>query len=150
MAQDSALSHARVYLVDYVESPTRKIDQKGQSVYSNLTLHCQEVFYDGRIFGFRSSLKSIKPFGGDVAFPKLDFIPLDLLEKYEEKRDYLVARGQKFWDLRGQHLKEFVNSTLLDQSLVVSSTSLHSEILLPENRHAMLDVRQIYLYCRAY
>ena len=129
VTQNSSLSHAKASLVEEVEPPKRTIDRKGQSVYENFKLRCHEVGYDGRVFGFRSSLNTLKPFSGDVPLSKLDLIPLELLAKFEEKRGYLVSRGQRFWDLGGQHMKEFVNTTLLEQSLVVSSTLLHSDIL---------------------
>lgn len=117
--QSSTLSNSRVFLVKAVKPPSRKIDRKGRIIYDTLKIDCQELGYVGVDLYFVTSTKRIEPFEGLVPYSELEFIPLNLLEKHEEKRQSLICRGQKFWDLRGPHMKEFVDGSYADRSLVV-------------------------------
>ena len=119
VTQGLDLSYSRAYSIDTVEPPSKKIDAKGRFVYGKLRLSCQKISYDGKGLGFVSTELIITAFQGVTLLSKLDYIPLSLLEAHEEKRGMLIARGRKFWDLRGQHLKEFVDSSYADGSLVV-------------------------------
>ena len=68
----------------------------------------------------------IQAFQGVIAISELSFIPLSSLEEHEEKRQRFISRGQKFRDLRGQHMKEHVDGSYADRSLVVRSFSFSS------------------------
>lgn len=63
----------------------------------------------------------MEPFPGLLPLSELEVVPLSLLEGHEEKRASLISRGRKFWDLRGQHMQEYVDRSHLTASLVVSS-----------------------------
>ena len=119
VAEDVKLSYSTVSLVDTVKPPTRKIDRKGQLVYGDIVLDCQRVAYFGRCFEVLPCRVLIEPFQGAVSLSELKIVPLSLLEDYEEKRDRLISRGQKFWDLAGQHMKEVVDGSYANRSLVV-------------------------------
>ena len=123
--QKSTLSHSRVFSLVTVNPPSMKIDAKGRSVYGNLQIYCERLDYDGKALSFESKIIEIKPFDGVTLLSELDCIPLSLVEADEEKRDTLIARGKKFWDLRGQHLKDFVDGSYADRSLVVWSSLLY-------------------------
>ena len=124
VAQGSNLSYSRVFQVDIVKTPSRKIDKNGRSVYGTLRLNCQTVTYDGKAFRFASLRQTVESFQGAVSLSELVFKPLSLLNGYEEKRHSFVARGQKFWDLRGQHMKEFVDRSYANRSLAVNHSLL--------------------------
>ena len=117
--QGPVLSYSRVFSLDTVKPPSKKIDAKGRFVYGPLRLDCRKINYDGKALRFEPATLTIAAFQGVVLLAELDYIPLSLLEADEEKRDILIARGKKFWDLRGQHLKEFVDGSYADGSLVV-------------------------------
>lgn len=108
-----------MFQVDNVRPPSRKIDRKGRFIYGTLILNCQQVEYDGTVLEFQLIGNPIEPFEGVVPYSELRFMPLKLLEEHEEKRHNLICRGQKFWDLRGQHMKEFVDGSYANRSLVV-------------------------------
>lgn len=114
-------SYSRVFKIDSVKPPSRKIDRKGHYVYGTLRIDCHAVSYDGRNIGFESTRKQIEAFQGVIAISELSFIPLSLLEEHEEKRQRFISRGQKFCDLRGQHMKEHVDASYANRSLVVRS-----------------------------
>lgn len=116
--QSSNLSHSRAFQVDNVGPPSRKIDRKGRSIYGTLELDCQVADYDETVLEFQPHAYQIQPFEGVVPYSELRLIPLKLLEEHEEKRHSLICRGQKFWDLRGQHMKEFVDGSYANRSLV--------------------------------
>ena len=117
--QGSVLSQSRAFSLDTVQPPSKKIDAKGRFVYGELRLSCQMISYDRKALSFESTKLTIEAFQGVVLLSKLDYIPLSFLEAQEEMRGMLIARGKKFWDLRGQHLKEFVDRSYADGSLVV-------------------------------
>ena len=119
--QCSDLSYSRVFSLDTVTPPSKKIDAKGRLVYGELQLYCQKLNYDGKALSFEFTTITIAAFQGVVSLSELKYIPLSLLEADEGKRDILIARGKKFWDLRGQHLKDFVDGSYADRSLVVCS-----------------------------
>ena len=122
VGQGPSLSYSKVFRIDTVKTPSRKIDQKGQSVYGTLTLNCHTTVYDGKAFQLESRRQTVEGFQGAVSLSELAFRPLSLLDGHEEKRDNLVARGLKFWDLRGQHMKEFVDGSYANRSLAVSKS----------------------------
>ena len=124
VAQGSILSYSKVYRVVTVKTPSRKIDRKGRDVYGTLKLNCQTIIYDGKAFRFESLTHIVESFQGAVSLSELGFKPLSLLDGYEEKRHSFVARGQKFWDLRGQHMKEFVDGSYANRSLAVNNSLL--------------------------
>ena len=134
--QGSDLSHSRVFSLDTVKPPSKKIDARGQFVYGRLELGCQKISYDGKILSLELAKLKIAAFLGVVLLSELDYIPLSLLEADEEKRGILIARGIKFWDLRGQHLKEFVDGSYADGSLVVLLP------FLPPNFTAFMALRE--------
>ena len=117
--QNSRFSRSRVFSLDTVKPPSKKVDAKGRLVYGQLQLDCQRLRYDGEALSFASATLKIAAFQGVVLLSELKYIPLSLLEATEEKRGILIARGKKFWDLRGQHLKEFVDGSYADGALVV-------------------------------
>ena len=119
-------SYSKVFKIDSVNAPSRKIDRKGRSVYSTLKLDCHAVSYDGRNIGFQSSRQRLGAFHGVVAISELSFFPLSSLEDNQEKRQRFISRGQKFLDLRGQHMKEHVDGSNANKSLVVRSFSFSS------------------------
>ena len=119
--QGSVLSRSRVFSLSTVRIPRKKIDAKGRFVYDRLKLNCRKIKYDGKVLNFKSATLKIEAFQGVVLLSKLDYIPLSLLEAGDEKRGILIARGKKFWDLRGQHLKEVMDGSYADGSLVVWS-----------------------------
>ena len=120
VTQDPSLSYSRVSQIDTITPPTRKIDRKGQFVYGNTQLDCQDVSYFRKGFELRSHKSRIEPFQGALSLSELIIIPFSLLEEHEEKRNRFISRGQKFWDLAGQqHMKEFVDGSYARGSLVV-------------------------------
>ena len=119
-------SYSKVFKIDSVNAPSRKIDRKGRSVYDTLKLDCHTVRYDGRNISFQSSRQRLEAFQGVVAMSELSFMPLSSLEDHQEKRQRFISRGQKFLDLRGQHMKEYVDSSYANKSLVVRSFSFSS------------------------
>lgn len=125
--RNSDPSYSNVFKIDTVKPPSRKIDRKGRFVYGTFGLDCHAVSYDGKDIGFRSSSKRLEAFQGVIAISELSFIPLSSLEEHEEKRQRFISRGQKFWDLRGQHMKEHVDSSYANRSLVVRSFFFSSD-----------------------
>ena len=119
--QDSPFSYSAVSLVFAVKTPTRQIDRKGQSAYTNFKLDCRRVVYNGVAFTYQEYTEVMEPFPGLLPLSKLQFVPLSLLEDHEEKQASLVSRGRKFWDLGGQHMKEYVDRSHPTASLAVSS-----------------------------
>ena len=117
--QHSRFSHSKVFFLDTVKPPSGKVDAKGRLVYGQLQLDCHRLRYDGKALSFESATLKIAAFQDVVSLSKLKYIPLSLLEADKEKRGILIARGKKFWDLQGQHLKEFVDCSNADGSLVV-------------------------------
>ena len=117
--QGSDLSYSRVFSLDTADPPSMGIDANGRPVYGSFQLNCQKLNYDGKAFSFESATLTIEAFQGVVLLSELSYIPLSLLEAEQEKRDTLIARGRKFWELQGQHLKEFVDGSYADGSLVV-------------------------------
>lgn len=91
--QSSDLSYSRVFQVDNVRPPSRKIGRKGRSIYGTLILDCRQVKYDGTVLEFQLIGNSIEPFEGVVPYSELRFMPLKLLEEHEEKRHSLICRG---------------------------------------------------------
>ena len=132
VGQAVSLPYAKVFRIGIVKIPSRKIDQKGQSVYGTLKLDCQTVVYDGTTLKLETVRQTVQGFQGDVSLSQLSFIPLSLLNGYEEVRDSLVARGHRFWDLRGQHMKEFMDRSHANRSLVVNN-SFRSRDSSPSN-----------------
>ena len=118
--QTMPLSEWEVYLVDSVRPPTKEIDRKGHYVYKNQTLVVNCVGYNGTRFEFQRLVISLDHFLGVSPLAELRHIPLRLAKEYEKKMDMLLARGRKFWDLRGLHMKEFVDRSLSNSSLAVS------------------------------
>lgn len=121
VTQDSPFSNSAASLVSTVTPPTRQIDQKGQSAYTNFKLVCRRVVYNGEDFTYQEYAEQIEPFPGLLPLSTLPVVPLSLLEDHEEKQASLISRGRKFWDLRGQHMKEYVDRSHPITSLVVSS-----------------------------
>ena len=119
--QDSPFSYSTASLVFDVAPPNRQIDRKGQSAYTNLRIVCRSVVYNGVAFTYEEYTVVMEPFPGLLPLSKLQLVPLSLLEDHEEKQASLISRGRKFWDLRGQHMKEYVDRSHLTASLVVSS-----------------------------
>ena len=123
-------SYSKVFKIDTVQPSSRKIDRKGRFVYGTFGLDCHAVSYVGGDIGILSSSKRVEVFQGVIAISELSFIPLSSLEEHEEKRKRFISRGQKFWDLRGQHMKEHVDSSYTNRSLVVRSFSFSSDYAL--------------------
>ena len=121
MEQRSSQKDSSVFFVDEVKPPSRKIDPKGRLVYGTFRLICLTINYDGKVLSYAKFGKTVETFEGDVSLSELEFIPLSLLENHENKRQSLISRGQKFWDLRGQHMKEFVDGSYANRSLVVGA-----------------------------
>ena len=88
--------------------------------YFEQTLNCVDVDYDGKVFRLVNKAQDIAEFDGLRPVAELEFVPLSMLEDSEKKREILITRGRKFWDLRGLHMKEYVNYSLSDASLAVS------------------------------
>ena len=65
------------------------------------------IGYDGKTMSYRNLNQTLKYFEGTCPFSELEIIPLNLLDNHEEEYGKLVSRGQKFWKLGGQHLKEY-------------------------------------------
>ena len=127
LAEPLRLSYAKVFRIEMVKIPSRKIDPKGQSVYGTLRLDCQTVTYDGTALNLETVRQPVQSFQGHVLLSQLTFIPLSLINGHEEVRDILVARGHRFWDLRGQHMKEFVDRSYANGSLAVNYSFLSSD-----------------------
>ena len=125
VTQHSKFSHSRASLIDEVQPPTRKTDRRGRSVYGVTKIICRELEYNGIEFSFRSVVKRIRSFKGPAEVSELMHIPLELLEWHKDKRHRLLARGKRFWDLRGQHLKEVRNDSRANRSMGVRLTLPH-------------------------
>ena len=124
VAQKIPFSEWRVLLVNDAIPATKKMDQKGYYVYSGQSLIVQDIEYDGAYFKFQQSEVTLESFFGFRSLEELRVVPLNLVQGYEKKRDLLVARGRKFWDLRGLHMKEFVDRSSSNSSFAVGSLSL--------------------------
>lgn len=130
VAQNLPFSEWGVSLVDSAIPPTKEMDRKGHYVYSDQRLIVQNIEYNGTYFEFRPSEMPLKHFLGLSPLAELKVVPLSLVHGYEKRRDLLVARGRKFWDLRGLHMKGFVDPSSSNSSFAVSSLSLLAEYLL--------------------
>ena len=117
--QSLSLHDSMVFLVVSISPPRLNMVRDGRPVHDSLQLICQTVDYDGNIFAVRQIPLDIDHFEGVVSFSKLAIVPLRFLERPDGTRDSLVSRGQKFWDLRGQHMKEFVDNSYANRSLAV-------------------------------
>ena len=118
-------SHRRAFLVDEVQPAIRNLDVDNRFVYGPLWLNCHSIVYNGDFLQYEAGTARIEPFKGVVALSQLEFIPLSLSEEPERMRSCLISRGQKFWDLRGQHMKEFVDSPDTDRSLIVRASLVY-------------------------
>lgn len=121
VTQNLPLSKSEAALVSAITPPLRHIDRKGQPAYTSFKLDCRRVFYNGEAFTDQECEKQIDSFPGLLPLSALPVIPLSLLEDHEEKQAKLISRGRKFWDLRGQHMKEYVDRSHPTTLLVVSS-----------------------------
>ena len=124
-------SHRKAFLVDEVDPAIRKLDSDGRFVYGPLLLNCYSIAYNGDFLHYESAIARIEPFQGVVSLSQLQFIPLSLSEEPERMRCHLISRGQKFWDLRGQHMKEFVDSPGTDRSLIVRASFVY--LIIPSS-----------------
>ncbi|KAL8827249.1 MAG: hypothetical protein Q9191_003302 [Dirinaria sp. TL-2023a] len=115
--QRSPFAEWDVLSINTVVPATKRINRKGRSVYSDQTLDCVDVEYDGKVFHIVNQSKDIVYFDGLRPVAELEYVPFNMLEDAEKKRKVLINRGRKFWDLRGLHMKEFVDSSLSDPSL---------------------------------
>ena len=120
--QRSPLLSSKVLLVQTVRPPKKQTNRRGQVVYGNLELDCQEVDYDGNVFSVDLPKVVMQPFEGIISISNLAFVPLHLLEGAEGIRDSLVSRGRKFWELRGRHMQETVDGSFANESLAVRLT----------------------------
>ena len=116
----SHLSECVVCSVIDVVPPTKYIDEKGLISHSDQQVIYHEVSYDGTRFGLETDFYYIRTFDGFSPLAELDLVPLNMLEDSQEKRNILVARGRKFWDLRGLHMKEFIDDLHSNAPLAVS------------------------------
>ena len=124
VTQGSPFSNSEASVVSTVTPPTRQIDRKGQSAYSHFKVKRRRAIYNGEAFTYREYTKDLEPFPGLLPLSTLPVIPLSLLEDHEEKQASLISRGRKFWDLRGQHMKEYVDRSHPTTSLAVSSLGI--------------------------
>lgn len=123
VAQHLPFSEWEVFLVNGAVPPTKKIDRKGYFVYSGQRLIVQKLEYNGTDFDFQQPEVSLEHFSGLSPLEKLRVVPLSLVHDYEKRRDLLLTRGRKFWDLRGLHMKEYVDRSSSNSSFAVSSLS---------------------------
>ena len=112
-------SHQQTYLVDNAIPPSRQIGKDGQTTYGNLEIKCKFLECDHGPPRFRTLTKSITPYNGMIPLQELSLVPLDLVRDHEERKRTFISRGRRFWDLRGQHMKEFINRSQPAQSLGV-------------------------------
>lgn len=124
VAQNLQFSEWQVFLVDGAIPPTKSMDRKGGYVYSDQGLVLRNIEYSGTYFKFQPSERLLKRFSGVSPLAELNIVPLSLVHGYERKRDLLVARGRKFWDLRDLHMKEYVDRSSSNSSFAVGSLFL--------------------------
>lgn len=69
------------------------------------------ITYDGTHFGHMSDRASIQAFSGTRKITKLPLFPLDYHPNSKAVREKLIARGQKFEELRGKQYMHYIGLT---------------------------------------
>ena len=125
--RDQASSEKMVMVVKSLTPPRREINRKGRRAYTDVRLDCQVIQYDGNITAYHDMSRSLKPFEGSRSISDLSVIPLKFLDSYEQEYRKLVLRGQKFWNLGGQHLREFRRGSGDNASAIVNLPDIHDD-----------------------
>lgn len=95
------------FVVDSLRGMQKR--QRGQNRYSHgrLDLTCWSINYDGEVYGRTWTIHTISPFHGIKEISSLELVPEKFLPNKVETRVTLISRGECFWQLQGQTLKEY-------------------------------------------
>ena len=116
-----------VFFLDTAVPPQKALNE-GQFEFSGQRFKCRAVKYDGEDFYNEKHNFMIGAFDGLRPLAELEFLPLNMLEDPEKEREGLVARGRKFWNLRGLHVQEVTDDRLSNASLAVSLANSFSPL----------------------
>ena len=118
---------SRAYVVSSLTPPTRTVHEDGDSTYEGFELRYLALrvgLKEGLPSYFEALSRTIPPFYGHQKMADVSLVPLDLLEAHGELKQSLIARGRKYWNLRGRHLKEYVDHLQSTESFGVRLFSL--------------------------
>lgn len=68
----------------------------------------RDIAYDGMTFRWNTVSLTVHPQDWPANISDLQLLPMEHLVDQEEISRSLLERGLKFWQLQGQHLKEYV------------------------------------------
>lgn len=97
------MSTSMGYRVYQLESSQYQWDQ-GTVTF---VLTCRNISYNGKIFGFETTMLGIESYEGIKSLEDLEVLPLYLHSEQESIISQATTRGKKFVDLQGWHYKSY-------------------------------------------
>lgn len=94
-------------IVESVKAP-RKYPDLSTPRYGKMMLTERDIAYDGMPFRWNTVSLTVHPQDWPANISDLQLLPMEHLVDQEEISRSLLERGLKFWQLQGQHLKEYV------------------------------------------
>ena len=73
----------------------------------NWCIEGEQIHYDGKDFGYVTTMHHIRPYDGIWALKQLHLIPLQYLSNLEEIKSEMIKRGKIYVSLRGVHHKKY-------------------------------------------
>ena len=123
------------FVVDSVEGVQKSLRHtSGIHTYTRLELTCWSINYDGEVFGRVWTTHEIFPFKGPKEITSLNLVPERFVPDVGNVHLNLRARGQRFWDLQGQHYREFTGE-IWSQHMSEESTRVMIDRLTHQRRH---------------
>ena len=104
-------SHSQTCVINWVTPPTRFIYKDGGSGFGNIEIEYETLTLQGtspRFTTVRTLIVPV-PLHDHRKLVDLEFVPLDVIEDQGALKQSLIARGRKYWNMRGQHMKEVID-----------------------------------------
>lgn len=110
-----SLSLYSLCIVEVVRA-ARKIPDSSTPRFTEMTLTGRVISYYGTVFHWANVLHTLLPQEWPANVSDLRLLPMERLVNYEEISRSLRERGLKYWQMQGQHLKEYVGNKPEDAS----------------------------------
>lgn len=120
VAREADLQDSSVFQITKTKAPIRKIDVRGRVSYHDSFVRYRQYKFSKSNIKLHVLSEALDPFEGHLPIAELPFIPLTFLPDHEQKKLTLIARGKKYWELEGQHLREVQDSFDLEGTPTVS------------------------------
>ena len=139
LSSSSSLSLSDMYIVKSVKA-ARKIPDSSTPKFTEMTLTGHNIYYNGMAFCWATIVHTFLPQVWPGGVSDLFLLPIEHLVNQEEVSRSLRARGLKYWQMQGQHLKEYVGNKSKD------GQDVSNLILFPECQR----VASSHVSCRNY